>query len=288
MDLTPISVILAVLSLIVGYLQLRKMHSSKKRRKTEIHKVSLLKQILEKKSITIACFNYPPFVKYNIETNEEPTGYYPAIFKEIARKNNLEIDWKCISIADSVESINNQEADIILSLFQTPNRSKHVDFCCLHHSVKVGGVSRRSLRGITSLSDLINSGLKVVVGRNEVGHEIIQGMGIAKNRLIIIDNEEVAKIVSFVETGHADIAILDSVSIKNFFEKYYKKNGSTLKPIFQKSPLYMCTNGIMIPKDEQEFEKWIEKEVYILRKTNDIKEIEKDFLEEYSSIINRR
>ena len=277
----------AILTLIIAYLQLcRTPKKSKEAKQKDTDKTPALKQILDNKSIIIGYFNYPPFIEC-FSDNSEPEGYYPSIFKEIAKKHNLNIQWKYVSIANSTEAILNKDVNIILSLFQTVRRVKVVDFCNLSHSVKVGGVAKKNLKGLTSLSDLVKSGLKIVVGKNEIGHEIVETTRISKNRLVIIDIEEVAKIVSFVETGQADIGILDSVSIRNFFGKYYTQKYETLKPIFQKSPLHMCLNGIMIPQNEHELANWIEQEVNIQRKVDYIEEMEKDFLEEYDNIIQR-
>jgi hypothetical protein len=105
--------------------------------------------------------------------------------------------------------------------------------------------------------------------------------------LIIIENEDVSKIVSYVEIGQADIAILDSASVKNFFDNHYVRKDGTLKPIFQTNPLHMCLNGIMIPQEQHKLAKWLQAEISTQRLTEGIVSIEKDLLKEYANIIVR-
>ncbi|MBD2705293.1 transporter substrate-binding domain-containing protein [Spirosoma sp. BT702] len=288
-DLTAIGVIIAAVALIIAYLQLvRTPKLSQDKQVSSTKKESLLSNIKANNHITIGYFNCRPFIEMVAESNSEPSGYYAAIMKKIFNSYNINILWKQLSICNSIESVLNKDVDVIVSVFQTAKRAKFVDFCCLHHSVKIGGVCRKNLTGIKSLSDLTtNQDLKIVVGKNEIGHELIEVLNLPRRRLTIIENEDTEKIISFIEIGQADVAILDSRSVKNFFDNFYTKKGVTLKPIFQINPLLICLNGIMIPQDQHELSYWLENEMKKVRNEESIKQMEIDFLEEFQGIINR-
>jgi ABC-type amino acid transport substrate-binding protein len=134
MDLIALaSLIVAVVALYFGWLQID--HRFKKNKQAVVANLAIdvLQEVLAKKAIRVGCFNYPPFVNYIDDSNNEPTGYYPTIIKQISLKYDLTISWKYISISNSVEAIVSKEVDIIISVFQTPKRAKLVDFCCLSH-----------------------------------------------------------------------------------------------------------------------------------------------------------
>lgn len=279
-----VTLVVTVIGTIIMYMQLK---GQKPGEQKSVKNSDRLENILISKEITIGFFNYPPFVEFDAETDTEPKGYYPTIFQKIASDNNLSIKWQHVNMCDAIDAVNDGDVDFVVSIFQTSKRSQIVNFCCLLHSVKVGGVAKKKLTGIHCLDDLVISNLKILVGKGEIGHELIEDRELPNSRLTVIETADVAEIVSYVESGQSDICILDSVSVKNYFDRIAKRAHGSLKPIFRTNPLFMCLNGIMVARGQSKLSNWLEVNVKKKQKETEVKQIEEDFLNEYHGIVNK-
>ncbi len=270
--MSPIEIaylVVAIIALYFAWLQVD--HRFKKKKNLNKKSVDVLNKILQSRKIKIGYFNYPPFIEFDSRNPETPTGLYPLILDRVSKKFNLEVKWVQINIGESVSMIENQETDIIVSIFQTANRARKADFTAFLHSITVGGVTKKSIKDVNSLSDLLKSQYKIVVSKGEIGHELINGLKIPNSRVTVIDTDNISKIVSFVRSGDAQIALLDSVSIKNYFSKTADSYLKSLKPIFINRPLEICHMGTMIPIGQKKLSDWIEEESRVAR--NDKKNI---------------
>jgi len=284
--LTIIGVIIGALALTVAYLQLVRTPRNNKQKSGSNKESNLLfKKVMSTKSIRVGYFHYPPFMNV-LKDTDTPSGFFPMVIEEVAKANSIKVIWQYVDFSDAVQKIKNDEVDIIASIFQTPKRTATVDFTAFLHSIAVSGVAKKSINDLHSQADLVNSNLSIVVSKEEIGHELVEVLKISRNRVTIIDTDDLAKIVSYVEIGLADVALLDGVSIINYFENV-AKNRNFLKPIFRRRPLTICLNGIMLPQNEPELANWLDQQCKKIRKKEHIRYFEEEFLEKYNGVINK-
>jgi ABC-type amino acid transport substrate-binding protein len=278
------SLIVGIIALYFGWLQID--HRFKKNRPESIVQTDLLKDVLEAKVLRIGWFNYPPFISGDKLNPKNPIGLYPLLAQKVASKFNLEIQWLHINLSDSIDTIKNRKVDIIVSVFQTPNRARHVDFTSFLHSIIVGGVSKSSV-DIHSQSELLGSNYSIVVAKNEIGHELVDAIKIPYSRITVIDTNEISKVISFVKSGEADIVLLDAVSIKNYFKNTSKNDRKNIKQIFVRRPLAICHSGIMIPQNQTDFANWLDTEFRLARDSEEMLIYESQCLLGYEDIVSK-
>lgn len=282
---------IAIASLIVGIIALYfawlQIDYRFKKKNPQGESKDILTNILEKKIIRVGWFNYPPFIQQDQQKSNVPIGLYPLITQEVAIKFDLEIKWKFINLSESVETIKENKVDVVLSVFQTPNRARQVDFTCFMHSIIVGGVAKKSINDIHSQSELLRSNYSITVAKNEIGHELVEAIKIPRSRITIIDTNDISKIIGFVKSGETDLVLLDSVSIKNYFRNNAQAATKNIKQIFIRRPLAICHNGIMIPQNQIEFANWLDTEFRLVRDREDITAFENLCLTDYQAEVSK-
>ena len=221
-------------------------------------------------------------MKTAIET--EPEGFYAEIFKHIGQANDLRIIWIAMSPCASIQAIKNERVDIFISIFQTSKRTSRVDFTAFMHSVRVCGMTKKSNNTFHSQANLTNSNTSIVVIRDDIGYEFVESAKIDGQRLTIIEADDVSKVIHLLESGHVDVAVLDSVSIFNYLEEF---GSSILKPIFTNSPVAICLNGIILPLRQRDLLDWLDLQCKNARLLNPIEKLEINFLKKYHSLITR-
>jgi ABC-type amino acid transport substrate-binding protein len=155
------------------------------------------------------------------------------------------------------------------------------------HSIYVGGVAKNSIMDVDSLTDLLHRGYTITVAKNEIGHELVNSMKIPKSKITIVDTNDISEIVAFVKSGEIDIALLDSLSIKNYFNRTDKADRKTIKQILKKRPVTVCLLGTMILKNQHKFSDWIDKEFREVIGSDEIARFEKSCLDGYKGIISK-
>lgn len=290
--LSLISAITAVLALIVGIVTWlfpkNETEVSTGQKENEDDPDDLLEKITKNKQITVGFFHYPPLIEA-VDSNNgvSASGLYAEILRSVAIKNGLVIHWKQLNLCNLTDEVINNKVDIVNCVFQTVERARHVDFTAFLHSVAVGGIAKRSQKLIHSQSDLLASNARVVVCRGEIGHEFATHvLGIPNSRLTIIETDDTQKIIAFVQGGQADIAIADSISVKNYLDNA----GNTkpvLKAMFRRTPLSICQNGVMIRRKQKKLANWLDTEMKFALKTKEIQGIETEILTEFRGIIGK-
>lgn len=279
------SLIVGIIALYFGWLQVdHRFKKGQLNKPSSEHNV--LNDILSKKSITIGWFNYPPFVESN-NNSEVPIGIYPLLAQKIASKYDLKVVWKQLNLSETVEAVRKRDVDIVVSVFQTPNRARNVDFTSFLHSITVSGVIKSTINDIHSQSDLLTSNYSITVAKNEIGHEFVDAIKIPKSRITVVDGNDISKIISFVKSGDTDIVLIDSVSIKNYFAKTPKSERKNIKEVFKKRPLAICHNGIMILQNQIDLANWLDTVFRDARSNNDAVEYENNCLMDYEEIVSK-
>jgi hypothetical protein len=244
--------------------------------------------ILATKKLKVGYFHYPPFIKCpENPLNENPSGLYATLLQKAVETENLSIEWHLYNLGDAIHAVNSGEVDIFNCIFQTAVRAENCDFTAFLHSVAVGGVALRSYNVVRSQADLSSTSCRVVVCKGEIGHEFAEKvLKIPKSRLTTIDTQVIANICSFVQTGHADIALADSISCQNWLNEN-SNSKPAMKPIFRRVPLYICQTGIMLPREQLNLAKWLETKIRICVALPEIIQMESEILDEYHGIIHK-
>ncbi len=291
---TIVAVIMLVLTIIFGWGPFRDRMKSRKNKKRSKPKdqlgISVLDTILSAKVAKVGFFRYAPFIDYDPEAQDvNPSGLYADLMKAVADKHGLTVKYGPMNIGDCVQSVEKGAVDFVLCVFQTLERVKRADFTALLHLVTAGGVVRMDETRIATPADLGKDHIRVVVAKGEVGSEIAEqffGMRKKHGRLIEVDVDDISKIVAFVESGNADIALADSISCKRFIEEKQTGNQS-VKQVFEKFPIFICPNGIMIRKGQQDLRDWLDHEIREARTIPEIMKAEQNLLNKWDGILAR-
>jgi|694.fasta_scaffold153537_2 hypothetical protein len=244
----------------------------------------LLDKIFEKGMISVGYFHYPPLI-IAMGANKAPGGLYGTLMNEVAITNKLDICWQQIKLSQLQRAICCSEVDIVLCVFQTPSRCKYADFHAFLHAVTVGGIGLKSFGDVNmSPSTLSRSSAKIVVCEGEIGHEFaINSLKIDSSRLRVVDLIDIDQIVSMVESGFADIALLNSISCRTYIEN--RQDAGDLRLFYQNTPLAICENGVMTPANQNSLGDWIRDQFHMHRRKAEILAIEEEILSRYEGAI---
>lgn len=247
--------------------------------------VNILTRIRAEKKLRVGIVHYPPFA--STVADEEPSGLYVDLIRELCTTEGIRPMFEQVRFSSAISAVSDDKVDVVLSVFQTPRRSRVVDFCAFMHSVSVSGVVRRSEDRITSQSDLLTLPLKFVVCKEEIGHELLEDqLRVPSSRVMIIDTSNIADIIEMVAAKKADIAIADSLSCQHGLAARGAE-GPRLKPVLRRRPLYLCPNGVMIGRDQEPLANWFEKGLKSLLTRDDFKRAENSILEEFHAVISK-
>ena len=248
----------------------------------------VLARIIRDKKIRVGLVNYPPFVDVCTNQAELSTGLYVELIRRFCESEGIKVDFKQVRFGSAVEDIIEDKADVILSIFQTPKRSRKVDFCSILRTVTVSAVVRKTENRIRDTSDLKElKELKFIVCKGEIGHELLEdNFEIPKTRLNIYETNNVEDIIQMVAAEKADIAIADTVSCNLGIHAHGDKSPK-LKPIFRRQPLYRCYNGLMIKRDQKPLAHWLNEGLKTSLNDPEIESLENDVLEKYNGIITK-
>ncbi len=292
MDIGIISVIVAVVIGVPPIWYARRQtriaesaHSSNNSKKT--NNVEVLTRIRDFKKVRVGYIHYPPFTAASNDGVDGPTGLYVDLLQRLCESESLNLEFEQIRFSSAVKDVADGKYDIVLSIFQTPKRSRQVDFTALMHTVSVSGVVRRQENRISSQSDLMEHKLKFVVCCEEIGHEIlVDHLRIPTNQVIIIDTSNIADIIDMVATKKADIAIADSLSCQHGLAARGAE-GPKLKPVLRSRPIFLCQNGVMIGRNQEPLANWLNKGMRELLKSPEFKSSEQLILDEFHGIISK-
>jgi hypothetical protein len=135
-----------------------------------------------------------------------------------------------------------------------------------------------------SPSTLSRSSAKIVVCEGEIGHEFaINSLKIDSSRLRVVDLIDIDQIVSMVESGFADIALLNSISCRTYIEN--RQDAGDLRLFYQNTPLAICENGVMTPANQNSLGDWIRDQFHMHRRKAEILAIEEEILSRYEGAI---
>lgn len=299
MDLTVLGSALGVLTLVVGIvIGVRQIRLAQRQIALAERPVSLLEQsskrqdlldqILSKRLINVGVFSNPPLVSVQRRNSTiEVEGVYSDIMRAIATKYNIEVNWIALRVCDLENAIQSGEVECILFVFQTAVRAKYADFTAIIHSVNVNGVVRQDDNRIRSQVDLRKAEIRLVVCRGEIGHQFAQStLQLPQERLAILETDDIPAIADLLQHNRADIALADGLSCMQAV-KQAEASGPPLKIVFRDPPLATYHAGVMIPTNQPQLLKWLDKEFQAIRNDPNIKARESASLHSYKGIVRR-
>jgi ABC-type amino acid transport substrate-binding protein len=245
-----IAIVGVVVTLAVGIpavlLQRRQTRIAEEARRLEVAagRVDVFQRMRTQKRLRVGYVHYPPFAIAPMTDQDPPSGLYVDLMRQLCVSDSIIAEFQQVRFDSALSKVVDDELDVVLCIFQTPRRSRNVDFSAFLHSVSVSGVTRRQEERISSQSDLVALPLKFVVCRGEIGHEIIEDhLKIPEGRVTVIETSNVADIIEMVAAKKADVAIADSLSCQHGLAARGAE-GPKLKPILRRRPLYLCPNGV--------------------------------------------
>lgn len=269
--------------------QRRQTKLAEEARQIEASKVHVdrLQRMRTQKRLRIGYLHYPPFSIAPSGDDDPPTGLYVDLIRRLCESEGIAPAFEQVRFSSALSAIVDDEVDIVLCIFQTPRRSRTVDFAAFLHSVSVSGVTRRQEDRISSQADLVALPLKFVVCRDEIGHEILEDqLKIPQKQMTIVDTSNIADIIEMIAARKADVAIADSLSCQHGLAARGAE-GPKLKPILRRRPLYLCPNGVMIPKGQDPLAEWLDRGMKKLRSEPEFQKADETILEEFHGIINK-
>jgi ABC-type amino acid transport substrate-binding protein len=288
-----IAIVGVVVTLAVGIpavlLQRRQTRLAEEARRIEASKVHIdvCQRMLLQKRLRVGYLHYPPFTVAPMDDKDLPSGLYIDLMRKLCESDGITAEFEQVRLASAMSRVANDKLDVILCIFQTPNRSRIVDFSGFLHSVSVSGVTRSEENRISSQSDLVALPLKFVVCRGEIGHEIVEDhLKIPEKRITVIDTCNIADIIEMVASKKADVAIADSLSCQHGLAARGAE-GPELVPILLRRPLYLCPNGVMFARDQGALAEWLDKGLKLLLRQPEFRQAEDAILKNFSGIISK-
>ncbi len=284
-----LGLIITAIGVLVAWLAYRYQRDSKTQPSPELPVLdSLFLKIRQTKQIRVGFIRYAPLIDYDeIDGKVIPKGLYAVLMNKVAEEFGYRVSYIPMNMGDVVPHVEFGKVDFALSVFETPKRSRRVDFAALLHSVKVGGVALASQSKVKSVADLQRKDVRIAVCKGEIGHEWARGiLNIPKNRLDIIDTSDIWRIAALVESNQADIALADLISCYRFSQER-KKKVPAIRLMFRRNPITVCPNGCMVACEQEELAEWLEKEFRRVRDYPEIRNLEEKTIAELPGILHR-
>ena len=126
-------------------------------------------------TIRVVCDdNYPPYSFRSADGGIQ--GIIPDQWKEWSRATGREVDFRAMDWSDCQDAMEAGEADVIDSLFKTPERERVYDFLEPYATLKVPVFFHASISGISEVDDL--RGFRIAVKAGDAAAEFLRDRGI--------------------------------------------------------------------------------------------------------------
>lgn len=126
-------------------------------------------------SIRVVCDdNYPPYVFRN--NAGEVQGIIPDQWKAWSRVTGIKVRFDAMDWSKAQEEIRSGKADVIDSIFKTPDRERIFDFLEPYTDIPVSVYFHKSISGIGSVQDL--TGFRIAVKEGDAAIDVLQSKGI--------------------------------------------------------------------------------------------------------------
>ncbi|MCW1361077.1 transporter substrate-binding domain-containing protein [Campylobacter sp. US33a] len=152
--------------------------------------------------------NYKPF---DYKENAKLTGFDVDLVEEIAKRENVKIEWVEMSFDGLISALKTGKIDMIASAMSlTPERSANMDFTDTYYNTKSLYLKRKADASLNTKEDLIGKSIGVQLGTlQEPTAKAIQDAKVEAN-------EAIAVAIIALKAGKIDAVIADKDVSKGF------------------------------------------------------------------------
>ena len=246
----------------------------------------LLDRIMDTKKFRVGCIKHPPLCDFSWKQGRPSfSGLYVELSQVLCETNGLQpeffpVDWS--QVPDGVFT-KELDLDLVLSIFETSQRSEKADFTAGFYKVGVTGIALKENARVSDVDDLSKDDVRIVVTKGEAGWEYVtRDLRTPRYRLIVVESSDLSEMMAYVLTKRADIAICDEVSCYDFAQLHPE-----VVHLFRENHLYTCKNSIMVRKNEPRLREWLNVEFRKARLVQSIQVIEKSILADPRQVIRK-
>ena len=228
-------------------------------------------ELFPNKKIEVGYISYPP--GFIVDPNsKEKSGIFNDVLKEIAKRNNLTIDYKEeVTWATMIESLKTDRVDLIANpVWATKERKENADFSVPVYFSPIGIYVRADDNRFDSDKEKINnSAVKIAAVDGEI-NELIAKADFPKAELIAFPNNiDVAQLFLEIQSKKKEVTFAEPM----FAYDYMQKNPGKIKNIGEKSPIRNYPNCFMFKKGATKMSDFLNSEIQKLIKDGTIDKI---------------
>ncbi len=227
--------------------------------------------IVDSKKIKVGFISYPPGFIVNPNTKEK-SGIFNDILIEIAKRNNLEVDYKEeVTWATMIEALTTNRIDLIANpVWATKERKENANFTKPVYYSPIGVYVRADDdRFDMDRSKLNDKSIRIAAVDGEISYSIGK-MDFPQAQVNPLPNNiDVAQLFLEIQTNKKDVTFAEPM----FAYDYMQKNPNKLKNIGEKTPIRNYPNSFMYKKGETKLGDFLNTEIEKLLKDGTIDKI---------------
>ncbi|KCZ94427.1 substrate-binding periplasmic protein [Hyphomonas johnsonii] len=284
-----VTIIVALISLIVGWPQIRKQWKEYRndKKKKQKGRQSKLETVLGANRLKVGVIPFPPLADYDRLGKGAWTysGLYKAVFDDIGNRLGLDVEYCPARNDKAFDLLNGDKVDVIACLIRNSQRVRKADFALLRHTLSLNGLCRSGDERLLTMSGIRDHDVRIVTVSGEIGSTAILDFGIDESQLTVMQTDEVSDIFHLVENNAADVAITDGITCKQYLDD--NTTQTNLEFAFRGTPLLVDACGLMTKQAQPRFSEWLKREVEISFSNKDLAAMENALLEQFPGVLNR-
>jgi len=246
--------------------------------------------VMSKRHLRCGVTKHPPLADYQFTNDRQVTfsGYYVDLARDVAARTGLQVDFVPIQWQEFTSDIfakpvaDPRAIDLVLSVFETSERRDYADFTCNFHSIDLCAVVADDSK-IQTLDDLRGMQLRWAVAEGEAGWEYaVRELRIESFNTIVVQNPDIGTALSIVSAAAGDVAVVDRVTAYRYIRMHPQAKIRLLKESVLK-----FKNGIMVPRQDPDFEAWVRDEFSTSRRSPQIAELESQMITDCGGAVTK-
>lgn len=217
------------------------------------------KALFADSTITVGFISYPPGFIVDPNTKEK-SGIFNDILLEIARRNNLKVNYKEeVTWATMIESLKTGRVDLIANpVWATNERRAQADFSTPVYFSPIGAYVRADdNRFDGDLTKLNVSAVRIVGVDGEINSVIASTDFPNANLTLLPNNIDVAQLFLEIQSGRRDVTFAEPM----FAFDYMKANPNKIKNIAVDEPVRNYPNSYMFDQGNPELKSFLDSEI---------------------------
>lgn len=244
-----------------------------------------LPRIKKLKRLRCGAIKHPPLSDVTFSERDRPSfsGYYVELARVVARRTGVRFDFVPIDWNDFAEDVfQKRQVDLVLSVFETSERRDYASFACHFHRIGLCALVRDASE-LSSLRDLDRPNLRWALSKGEAGWEYaIQERGVKSRQAVVVEHPSIAAALDVLSAGGADVAVADRLTCEQYLRSHPTAG---LRAISE--GILDFKNAIMVPRNDEEFERWVSAEFRSARLTPQMQALEEKMLTECGGVVTK-